>query len=165
MSPTKTGGRTQGAKVMKPQELAVQSFHENQKLLSAVNTVSIHLKLEMAGQTDLKSAKVVAEAREVLNAFFKELDIVVQRAENAESRFPLLGIDARRREFVRNFISARRNREIQSPSLRGKLSDVTQLISSDKDADKQDILDVLEELRMLLEKHLAGDTEVLLGGI
>ena len=148
---------------MKPQELAVQSFHENQKLLSAVNTVSIHIKLEMAGHADLKSAKV-AEAQEVLNSFFKELDIVVQRAENAETK-PLLGIDARRREFVRNFIAAKRNYRIQSPSLRGKLSDVIQLIYSDKDADKQDILLVLEELRMLLEEHLAGDTEVLLGGI
>ena len=149
---------------MKPQELAVQSFHENQKLLSAVNTVSIHIKLEMAGHADLKSAKVVAEAQEVLNSFFKELDIIVQRAENAETK-SLLGIDVRRREFVKNFIAAKRNYRIQSPSLRGKLSDVTQLIYSDKDADKQDTLLVLEELRMLLEEHLAGDTEVLLGGI
>ena len=149
---------------MRPQELAVQSFHENQKLLSAVNTVSIHIKLEMAGHADLKSAKVVTEAKEVLNSFFKELDIIVQRAENAETKH-LLGIDARRREFVKNFIAAKRNYRIRSPALLGKLSETTQLIYSDRKVDKQNILIVLEELRMLLEEHLAGDTEVLLGGI
>ena len=149
---------------MKPQELAVQSFHENQKLLSAVNTVSIHTKLEMAGRFDLNDAKTVAAAKDTLNTFFKELDVIVQRAEKAETK-PLLGIDERRRQFVSNFIAAKRNYRIQSPSLRGKLSDVVQLIYSEKEADKQDILVVLEELRMLLEEHIASDTKVLLGGI
>ena len=149
---------------MKPKELAVQSFHENQKLLSAVNAVSIHTKLEMAGRFDLNSTETIAEAKDTLNTFFKELDVIVQRAEKAGTQ-PLLGVDARRRQFVRNFIDAKRNYRIQSPSLRGKLSDIAQLIHSDKDTDKQDVLLVLEELRMLIEEHIAGDTEILLGGI
>ena len=91
---------------MKPKELAVQSFHENQKLLSAVNTVSIHTKLEMAGRSDLNGAKTVSEAKETLNTFFKELDVIVERAEKAETK-PLLGVDARRRQFVSNFIAAK----------------------------------------------------------
>ena len=149
---------------MKPKELAVQSFHENQKLLSAVNAVSIHTKLEMAGRSDLNSTETIAEAKDTLNTFFRELDAIVQRAEKAGTK-PLLGVDARRRQFVRNFIDAKRNYRIQSPSLRGKLSDIAQLIHSDKDTDKQDVLLVLEELRMLIEEHIAGDTEILLGGI
>lgn len=148
---------------MKPKELAVQSFHENQNLLSAVNTLSIHTKLEMAGRSDRNGAKVIAEAKETLNTFFKELDVIVERAEKTETKL-LLGVDARRRQFVSNFIAAKRNYRIQSASLRGKLSDVAQLLYSDKDADKQDILLVLDELRMLLEEHIASDTEVLLGG-
>lgn len=149
---------------MKPKELAVQSFHENQKLLFAVNAVSIHTKLEMAGRSDLNSTETIAEAKDTLNTFFKELDVIVQRAEKAGTK-PLLGVDARRRQFVRNFIDAKRNYRIQSPSLRGKLSDIAQLIHSDKDTDKRDVLLVLEELRMLIEEHIAGDTEILLGGI
>lgn len=149
---------------MKPQELAVQSFHENQKLLSAVNTVSIHTKLEMAGRAELKSTKKVAKAKEVLKYFFKELDVIVQRAEKSEME-PLLGVDERRREFVKNFITAKRNYRIQSTFLQGKLSDVSELIYSDKVADRKEILLVLEELRILLEEHIASDTEVLFGGI
>ena len=148
---------------MKPQELAVRSFHENQKLLSAVNTLSINAKLEMAGRIDLKSEKRVAEAKRVLKSFFEELDVIVQRAEETEAK-PLLGVDARRGEFVRNFIAAKRNLRIDSRSLNGKLSDITQLIYSDEENDKKEILLVLEELRTLLEEHIANDTEVLLGG-
>ena len=36
---------------MRPKERAVQSFHENQKFLFAINTLSIHTKLEMAGHS------------------------------------------------------------------------------------------------------------------
>ena len=149
---------------MKPQELAIQSFHDNQKLLSAVNTLSIHTKLEMAGRADLNSAKVVAGAKDALSSFFKELDVIVQRAEEAENQL-LLGVDARRRKFVRSFITAKRNYRIHAPSLRGKLSDTAQLIYSDKKADKENMLLALEELRMLIEEHIASDTKILLGGI
>ena len=148
---------------MKPKELAVQSFHENQKLLFAINTWSIHIKLDIAGRSDMNRAKAVPEAKEVLRSFLTELEPQVERAEEAETK-PLLGVDARRRQFVENFTAARR-KGIRSSFLRGKLSDAAQLLHSDKTADKENILLVLKELRTLLEEHLASDTEVLLGGI
>ncbi len=148
---------------MKPKERAVQSFHENQKILFAINTLSIHTKLEMAGHSDTNRTKEIPEAKEVLRLFLTELEPQVQRAEEAETK-PLLGVDARRRQLVKNVVAARRNR-IRSSFLRGKLSDASQLLYSDKTEDKEDILLVLEELRMLLEEHIASDTEVLLGGI
>ncbi|MCY4554012.1 MAG: hypothetical protein OXC79_10085 [Candidatus Poribacteria bacterium] len=149
--------------MMNSQWRAVQSFQESQNLISAINILSIHIKLEMAGRSDLNSAKTVAEAKETLKTFFEELDVIVKRAEKAGTK-PLLGVDARRRQFVRNFIDAKRNYGIQSPPLRGKLSDITQLIYSDKKADKQNILLVLEELRMLVEEHIASDVQQLFGG-
>ncbi len=148
---------------MKPKERAVQSFYENQKLLFAINTLSIHIKLEMAGHCDMNRSKEIPEAKEVLRLFLTELEPQVQRAEEAETK-PLLGVDPRRRQLVKNVVDARRNR-IRSPFLRGKLSDASQLLYSDKTEDKEDILLVLEELRMLLEEHIAGDTEVLWGRI
>ena len=146
---------------MKPKERAVQSFHENQKFLFAINTLSIHIKLETAGHPDMNRAKQIPEAKEVLRLFLTELEPQVQRAEGAETK-PLLGVDARRRQFVKNFVAARRNR-IRSSFLRGKVSDAAQLLYSDKTEDQEDILLVLEELRMLLEEHIAGDTTVLFG--
>lgn len=148
---------------MKPKERAVQSFHENQKILFAINTLSIHTKLEIAGHSDMNRAKEIPQAKEVLRLFLTELEPQVQRTEEAETK-PLLGVDARRRQLVKNVVAARRNR-IRSSFLRGKLSDAAQLLYSDKTEDKEDILLVLEELRMLLEEHIARDTEVLLGRI
>ena len=94
---------------MKPKERAVQSFHENQKLLFAINTLSIHTKLEMAGHSDMNKAKEIPQAKEVLRLFLTELEPQVQRAEEAETK-PLLGVDARRRQFVKNFVAVKRNR-------------------------------------------------------
>ena len=148
---------------MKPKERAVQSFHENQKLLFAINTLSIHTKLEIAGHSDMNREKAVPEAKEMLRLFLIELEPQVQRAEEAGTK-PLLGVDARRRQLIKNFTAARRNR-IRSSFLRGKLSDAAELLYSNKAADKEDILLVLKELRMLLEEHIAGDTEILIGNI
>ena len=148
---------------MKPKERAVQSFHENKRILFAINSLSIHIKLEMAGHSDMSREKEIPEAKEVLRLFFTELEPQVQRAEEAETK-PLLGVDTRRRQLIKNFVDARRNR-IRSPFLRGKLSDAAQLLHSDKTTDKQDILLVLKELRMLLEEHIASDTEILIGRI
>ena len=148
---------------MKPQELAAQSFHDNQKLLSAVNTLSIHTKLKMEGRSNLNDEKAVAKAKDELCSFFKELEREVQNAEIEKQ--PLLGIDQRRQQFVRNFLDARRNYRIQSPFLRDKLSGVVQILHSEKEADKQAILPILAELRALIEEHLESDVSQLLGGI
>ena len=148
---------------MKPQELAVQSFHENQKLLSAVNTLSIHTKLEIAGHSDFNDEKTVAEAKNTLRSFLMELENQVQQAEIEKQ--PLLGIDQRRQQFVRHFIEARRNSRIQSSPLCDKLSGVIDILRSDRKAAKQAILPVLEELRKLIEEHLESDVSQLLGGI
>ena len=148
---------------MKPQELAVQSFHENQKLLSAVNTLSIHTKLEISGQSDLNDEKTVEEAKDTLCLFLGELDNQIQHAETEKQ--PLLGIDQRRQQFVRNFIEARHNYKIQSPLLRDKLSELAYILCSDNEAHKHAILPVLEELRRLIEEHLESDVSQLFGGI
>ena len=147
---------------MRPKERAIQSFHENKKFVFAINTLSLHIKLEMAGHSDMNRAEEIPEAQEVLRLFLAELEPQVQHAEEAETE-PLLGVDARRRQLVKNFVEARRNR-IRSSFLRGTLSDAAQLLYSDKTEDKEDILLVLEELRMLLAEHIARDTDVLLGG-
>ena len=148
---------------MKPQELAAQSFHENQKLLSAVNTLSIHTKLEMKGRFDVNDEKTVVKATDELCSFLKELEHLVQHAEN--NRQPLLGIDQRRQQFVSNFIEAKRSYRIRSPFLRDKLSEAVYILRSEKEADKQAILPILAELRILIEEHLESDVNQLLGGI
>ena len=149
--------------MMNSQWRAVQSFQENQNLISAINTLSIHIKLEMAGHSDLQKAEAIVKARERLSTFLRELNPQVQCAE-VENQ-PLLGVDPRRRQFVRHLISAKHSCRIHSPFLLGDLSEGVQLLYSDAESDKQTILLFLKELRMLLEEHLGSDVEQLFGGI
>ena len=148
--------------MMNSQWRAVQSFQENQNLISAINTLSIHIKLEMAGHSDLNREEDIRKAKEELGAFLKELNPQVQRVE-IENK-PLLGVDPRRRQFVRHLIAAKQNYRIRSPFLLGKLSEGIQLLHSDADTNKKDILIFLEELRMLLEEHIGNDVQQLFGG-
>ena len=148
--------------MMNSQWRAVQSFQENQNLISAINTLSIHIKLEMAGHSDLSREKDIRKAKEELGTFLKELNPQVQRAE-VENK-PLLGVDPRRRQFVKHLITAKQNDRIHSPFLLDKLSEGVQLLRSDAKADKQEILLFLQELRMLLEEHIGSDVQQLFGG-
>ena len=148
---------------MTPKERAVQSFQENQNLISAINTLSIHMKLKTAGHSDLNRKEAIQKSREELCAFLKELNPQVQCAEVDNQ--PLLGVNPRRRQFVRHLIAAKYNSRISSPFLLNKLEESSQLLYSDVEADKRAILLFLKELRMLLEEHIASDTEILIGRI
>ena len=76
---------------------------------------------------------------------------------------PLLGVDPRRRKFVKHLIAAKKEYRIRSPFLQEKLPVVQQLLHSDAETDKQEILLLLEELRMLIEEHIGSDVEQLFG--
>ena len=67
--------------MMTSQWRAVQSFQENQKFISAINTLSIHIKLEMAGYFDINRAEAVPKAKEELCDFLRELDSQVKCIE------------------------------------------------------------------------------------
>lgn len=148
--------------MMNSQWRAVQSFQENQSLISAINTLSIHIKLEMAGHSDLNRAEAVPKAKKELCEFLTELNSQVQCVEVEKKS--LLGVDPRRRKFVKHLIAAKNEYRIRSPFLQEKLSVVQQLLQSDAEADKQEILLLLEELRMLLEEHIGSDVQQLFGG-
>ena len=148
---------------MTPKERAIQSFQENQNLISAINTLSIHIKLKIAGHSDLNKEEAIQKSREELCTFLKELNPQVQRAE-VENK-PLLGVNPRRRQFIRHLIAAKHNSRISSPFLLNKLEESRQFLYSDVETDKQAILLFLKELRTLLEEHIASDTEILLGRI
>ncbi|MDE0314678.1 MAG: hypothetical protein OXM61_07250 [Candidatus Poribacteria bacterium] len=141
---------------------AVQSFQDNQNLISAINTLSIHIKLEMAGHSDLNRAAAVPKAKETLCKFLTELDSQVQCVEIEKKS--LLGVDPRRRQFVKHLIDAKNEYRIHSPFLQERLSVVKQLLHSDADTDKQETLILLDELRMLLEEHIGNDVEQFFGG-
>ena len=147
---------------MSTQWLAAQSFQQSQDLLTALNTLAIHLKLRLAGIPDEERSREARQARQSLTAFVQALHTLLQEAQQGEMK-PLVGVDPRRRQFVKNFIEAKRNRrQFHSALFQPTPSRVEQLLSSDAEEDQRTLLQCLKELRTLLEEHVSEDTAQIL---
>jgi hypothetical protein len=70
---------------MSTEWLSIQSFQYDQDLLTAINTLSIHVKLNLLGETDEKRLEAAQLARQKLDAFFRKLEPIIQEAEQAET--------------------------------------------------------------------------------
>ena len=150
---------------MSTQWMAIQSFQSSQELLSALNTLSLHLKIKRAGKRDRKREAAVARARERLDAFLQEMEQMVTREEEDGAR-PLLGVDARLRQLVRSLSAARKApQRFQSPLFRQGFSAARELLYAEREEDLQALLPSLQELRTLLEEHVDTDATQLLGAI
>ena len=143
----------------------IQSFQRSQELLSAINTLSIHRKLNLNGDPDLKRKCTAEQARETLIAFSERLEEIAQNLEE-NHRKPVLSIDARLRHLAEIYIQAKR-RQGPSRSLfkEHSLSEVGQLFDSRYPGDWHQALKILAAFRELLEEHVSVDARQLLGTI
>lgn len=150
---------------MSVQWLAVQSFQQNQDLLTAINKLSIHLRLQLEQNEDAERAGEANKAREMLSSFFRELETLVNDTERGEE-VPVLGANPRLRELARSFVRAKRNRRrFRSSLFRNGAGCFQQLLHSKTKEDRQALLESLEELRVLVEEHMHVDAERVLGEI
>ena len=145
--------------------LNIQSFQRSQELLSAINTLSIHRKLNLNGNPDLDRKNAAEQARETLITFFERLDGIAQDLEDGH-RKPVLSIDARLRHLAEIYIQAKRNQDpSSSPFAEHSLSQVGRLYDSKCPEDWRQALKILAAFRELLEEHVSLDTTRLLGAI
>lgn len=148
---------------METEWLAIQSFQHSQNLLSAINTLSIHTKLELAGIPDEERAAAAKQARETIASFLTELEEMVREAEKEKT---ILGADPRRRQLVESFIEAKHNpRRFRSVLFQDASTRVQELLHSDKEEDSRSLLECLKELRVVLEEHIHTDAMQILGEI
>ena len=142
--------------------LTVQSLQQGQDLLAAVNTLSIHTKLLLAGKLDEDRATAADEAKNKLDGFLEQLEQVVGNGQDAEQ--PVLGADPRLRKLARSFIKARGNRRrFHSQLVKDRLSDVRQLLYSQNGEDRKALVQCLADLRIIIEEHLQADADKMLG--
>jgi len=143
---------------------AIQSFHRSQELLTAINELSIHLKLEAAGIPDAQQTARAAEAKTKLLEFLRRLQPLVEAAETKGGE-PVTGADTRMRQLAERLAEARRTRpKRKSPLLRNSFSKVIELLESQQRESRDSLLESLRDLRQLLDEHLKTDTRALVGG-
>ena len=147
---------------MSTQWLAAQSFQQSQDLLTAINTLSIHLKLRLVGVPDEGRMSQAQQSRRTLMTFVRALHTLLQEAQQGEMK-PLVGVDPRQRHFVKNCIEVKRDRRrFRSALFQHTPAEFQQLLSSDTEEDRYELLECLKELRTLLEEHVATDAAQIL---
>lgn len=150
---------------MSTQWLAIQSFQQSQDLLAAINTLSIHTKLEIAGINDEQRAESAKRAREILASFLETFEKVIHQAEQARDE-PLVGVDPRLRQLAKSFVNARRDkRRFHSTLFTKPISDMPYLLASTEEKDQQALVECLTEFRVLVEEHVHTDARRILGEI
>jgi hypothetical protein len=150
---------------MSVQWLAVQSFQHNQDLLSAINKLSIHLRLQLEGNNDTERGEEANKAREILSSFLRELETLVKDKEGGES-VPVLGANPRLRQLARSFMNAKHDRRrFHSSLFRNGAGCFQRLLESNAKEEQQALLESLEDLRLLVEEHMHVDAERVLGEI
>ena len=161
--------------------LAIQSFQYDRSLITAINTLSIQIKLELAGISGSEKIESgttrmphplhkpdnwsTEKARQTLSSFLDILETLTNNSELAPVS-PLTGKNQRLRQLAENFALARNNNsEFDSILFRETLSKTKSLLNSELKEDKEALLLCLQELRKLIEEHIYLDTETILGEV
>ena len=148
---------------MSTQWLAFQNFKQGQDLISAINTLSIHLKLQLLNVNDEERTQAVDNAKTVLSAFLKTFDAVVVRIEQAKSE-PITGIEPRLHQFANRFVNAKHRRnQFRSLLFRTSPAHIEEMLHSTEVEDQTNLIKSLTELRTLLEENLYNDTIQVIG--
>jgi hypothetical protein len=150
---------------MRAQWLTVQSFQYGQELLSAINALSIHLKLGAEGIIDEARAKDADEARIKLSSFLDELEELVEGSRRGKMG-PVLGKDPRTRQLAESFLEAKRERtRFRSVLFRGDIPSTRRLLLSEAEADRGPLLQCLQEMRFLIQEHVQADATQIMGQV
>ena len=158
---------------MSTQWLAIQSFQHSQDLLDAINTLSIHIKLKLAGLADEQRAKAAAKARETLASFLESFEVIIQESDRVKGG-PVLGTDPRLRQLAKSFAAAKSDRQrFRSMLFTKTIPELVMLLRAVGAEGENErfssfghaLVESLRELRILLEEHVHGDTGQILGEI
>jgi len=145
--------------------LTIQSFQQSQDLLDAINTLSIHLKLQLSGLEDNESDLALKKAKDKLSIFLKNLENHLNLIQEIETK-PLTGIDPRLRQLIRKFAAAKKKkRNFCSDLFRKSPSTVEKILHSNNPKDQKSLIESLAEIRKLLEEHINTDTRRIIGEI
>ena len=142
--------------------LSAHNFERSYRLVSAINTISIHEKLKNSGVNDEARLDEVRESKDYLLNFLRNFTDVVHDAELNPERI-VEGVDPRTGDLARRFLSVQKQQPQTSSLATVSLGQLTDLVESEGDADRERLLDYLRDLRSLLEDHAHTDVVNIVG--
>jgi hypothetical protein len=144
--------------------LMAQSLERVHELLSAINTISIRSKLSLAGIDDSAREAEVEKAQKVLLAFLEKLQVIIGQAERHRDG-TVIGTDPRLGQLAKRLLSTKSQWPRPSGLYSLPLSQVRDLLASNKPDNLRVLVDFLRDLRSLVEQHAHSDITGILGEI
>jgi len=141
-----------------------ESFERTRQLLVAVNKLSIHTKLLLAGREDRNREEEAREARRVIRAFLDRLARDLPTLEN-DSTAPITGAPERAMALARRFSLARSQAPASSPLFSLPPNKFAVLLDSQEQDERRMMVEGLATLRNLLEQHHHADSVGMLGDL
>jgi hypothetical protein len=138
--------------------LSVQSMKLNQSIIGAINILSIHFKLALRQMEDVKSQQQIGEAKTVIQDWIVEFDRNLSAYEQ-NSYQALAGVSPRQQQLVKRFEAAKRKGEFSSKLFCENPQKLIELMSAKEPAQITELLQSLNDLRILLEEHNQMDIQ------
>lgn len=139
---------------MNTKSFTIQSLHRSQDLVEAIDNLLIHYKLNSKGIDDEFSKEELGESKDKLLKFLEQLEPIVEQIEERKSD-PLKGLDYGSREFVRSIVETP-NLKVRSKKLKKNISRLSQLIETSGSPKNEELIQLLDEFRTLLEKRISA---------
>ena len=144
--------------------LSAQSYQDAHELLTAVNRLSIDIKLSLAGYSRRTSPTEQQSARLVVSRFLERFDDLLQHLRAGGPSF-IAGVDPRLESLAHRYLRETRQRPRRSSFANTTPGELRRLMESVERSDQERLVACLRDLRVLLEQHTYADLGRLLGEI
>ena len=142
--------------------LTASSFERSSEVMSAINVLSIHAKLTLAGVDDPTDLAEISKAKAKLVRFLEELRKLVDGAGQTQANL-MVGTDPRLGELALEYIGERRRLPPRAQLYTLSVAQLSALVESDSAEDVPKLVECLESLRSLFERHAHNDIAGIFG--
>ena len=144
--------------------LSALSFTMVREIIAAINVVSINAKLCLVGKCDTTDQVDLEKARKSLSKFLSEFEGVLENTEHDQDGL-VFGSDPRFSQLVSDFLAERKRLPNKSALFVIPISELKELVNSDKVTDMEKLIGLLRDLRNVLEHHSRSDFLDVIGDI
>ena len=139
--------------------LISQSLERALDVMSAINRLSVHAKLQLAGVSDTMPADETLAARDALREFVATLSALIEQAEESRDQIAF-GTDPRLGSLARRFLTDREAGTGAVLCRPEELRELKTLLDQGDEADPKTLIQELSHLRSVLELHSQADAAI-----
>lgn len=139
--------------------LASQSLERSLDIISAINRISIHSKLQLAGMKDPATPDELTSARNVLTNFLGVLSALIDKAEGTEDKIAF-GADPRLSNLARKFLTHPAQNAGSILYRADDLKELKALLQEGDAVEHEALIKGLAYFRSVLEQHAQADAAI-----